>query len=70
MTPSGPRTRPDKERWLAQWAYHVGPGIEYPGFALLPVTAIPLVGLGLLAVLLIVVGRRRLNRVSAVRLGS
>ncbi len=62
-------TRPDNESRLAQWAHQVGPGIEYPGFAL-PVPSIPLVGLGLLAVLLIVVGRRRLNRVSAVRLGS
>lgn len=26
-------TRADKERWLAQWAYAVGPGVEYPGFA-------------------------------------
>ena len=25
-------TWPDKERWLAQWAYAVGPGVEYPGF--------------------------------------
>ncbi len=25
-------TRADKERWLAQWAYVVGPGVEYPGF--------------------------------------
>ena len=22
---------PDKERWLAQWAYAVGPGVQYPG---------------------------------------
>lgn len=60
---NGHRTWPDKERWLSQYAHHVGPGIKHPGFAL-PVTAIPLVGLGLLAVLLIVVGRRRLNCVS------
>ena len=25
-------TRSDKERWLAQWAYHLGPGVQYPGF--------------------------------------
>ena len=30
---SGERsTWPDKERWLAQWAYAVGPGVQYPGF--------------------------------------
>ena len=28
-----PRTWPDTERWLAQWAYNVGRGVEYPGFA-------------------------------------
>ena len=27
-------TRPDQESRLAQWAHQVGPGIEYPGFAL------------------------------------
>ena len=26
-----PRTWPDDERWLSQWAYRVGPGIQYPG---------------------------------------
>ena len=26
------RTWPDKERWLSQWAYAVGRGVEYPGF--------------------------------------
>ena len=25
-------SRSDRERWLAQWAYTVGPGVEYPGF--------------------------------------
>ncbi len=26
------RTWPDKERWLAQWAHNLGPGVQYPGF--------------------------------------
>ena len=26
------RTWPDKERWLSQWVYAVGRGVEYPGF--------------------------------------
>ena len=26
------RMWPDKERWLSQWAYIVGRGVEYPGF--------------------------------------
>ena len=25
-------SRSDKERWLAQWAHRIGPGVEYPGF--------------------------------------
>ena len=31
MGESGLRTWPDQERWLAQWAYHVGPNVQYPG---------------------------------------
>ena len=34
MTPRQPHTWPDKERWLSQWGFHVGPGVEYPGFGL------------------------------------
>lgn len=45
------RTWPDQERWLAQWAYAVGPSMLYPGFAT-PVPALPLVGLVLLAAML------------------
>ena len=25
-------TRSDKERWLAQWAHQLGPGVQWPGF--------------------------------------
>ena len=32
MSPSTLSNRPDKERWLAQWAHQVGPGVQYPGF--------------------------------------
>ena len=31
MTANGPRRWPDKESWLSQWAYQVGPNVQYPG---------------------------------------
>jgi len=55
----GTRTWPDKERWLAQWAHAIGPGIEYPGFAdETPVPTVPLGGLLLLGGLLAEAARR------------
>ena len=48
-----PITWPDKERWLSQWAYAVGPNVQYPGFIReMPVPVLPFVGLLLLAGLL------------------
>ena len=56
-------TRPDKERWLAQWAYAVGPGVLYPGFVReTDVPALPLLGTLLLAVLLGLIRLRFLVR--------
>ena len=53
MESGGRSTWPDKERWLAQLAYGVGRGVEYPGFVWgTPVAAVPFVGLVLLAALL------------------
>ena len=51
----GTRTWPDHERWLAQWASTIGPGVLYPGFVrdTTPVPALPLLGLILLAGLLV-----------------
>jgi len=47
----------DTERWLAQWAHYVGPGIEYPGFVdETPVPALPLVGMLVLAGILAAAG--------------
>ena len=55
-------TYPELERWLAQWAYYVGPNIPYPGFVRdTPVPALPLVGLLLLAGLVVGLGWRRLR---------
>ena len=52
-------TWPDKERWLTQWAYAVGPNVQYPGLARnTPVPALPLVGILILAVMLAIAGRR------------
>ena len=31
LASGGRRTYPDDERWLAQWAYRVGPNVQYPG---------------------------------------
>ena len=48
-----PRSWPDRERWMAQWAYAVGPNVQYPGFIRgMPVPVLPFVGLLLLAGLL------------------
>ena len=59
MTSPAGHAPPDTERWLAQWAYVVGPNVQYPGLVRVPpVPALPLVGLVLLAGLLGVVGRR------------
>ena len=53
MESGGRSTWPDKERWLAQLAYGVGRGVEYPGFVWgTPVPAVPFVGLVLLVALL------------------
>ena len=59
METGGRSTWPDKERWLAQWAYVVGRGVEYPGLVRgTPVPALPLVGLLLLATVLALIGHR------------
>ena len=59
MEAGGRSTWPDKERWLAQWAYVVGRGVEYPGLVRgTPVPALPLVGLLLLATVLALIGYR------------
>ena len=51
-------TWPDKERWLAQWAYTVGPNVQYPGLVRdTPVPALPLVGTFILGVMLAIAGR-------------
>ena len=88
-------TWPDKERYLAQWAYYIGPNVPYPGFvrptattpgdleggvkdlvdealdelnddsngrqATESVPALPAAGVLLLAILLGLLGRRRLR---------
>lgn len=52
-------TWPDKERWLAQRAYNVGFGVEYPGLVRdTRVAALPLAGLLLLAAALGLIGHR------------
>ena len=60
MMPSGRTTWPDRERWLSQWAYEVGPNVQYPGLVRdVPVPALPLVGLLLLATMLVAASSRR-----------
>ena len=57
------RSWPTQERDLAQFAYRVGPRVDYPGFVpMTPVPALPVVGVLLLAALLLAVGvhRRRI----------
>ena len=63
MGSGGMRTWPDKERWLAQWAHDIGPGVKYPGFVFdTPVTALPLVGIVLLALTLLGITSRHNRR--------
>ncbi len=55
------RTWPETERRLANLAYVIGPGVEYPGFIPAPVAVLPVGVLCLLAGLLAVGGVRRLR---------
>ena len=53
------RTWPDTERWLSQWAYEVGPNVQYPGMLRgTRVPALPFLGALLLALVLVVSGGR------------
>ena len=59
----GTRTWPDDERWLAQWAYNVGPNVQYPGVNRgIDVPAMPLAGILLLGALLGTAGCVRRQR--------
>ena len=65
MESGAPPTWPDTERWLAQWAYAVGPNVQYPGFnSGIEVPALPLVGVLLLVALFGVIGHRAVRRAS------
>ena len=59
MEAGGRATWDDRERSLSQWAYVVGPNVQYPGLIRgTDVSALPLVGLLMLAGLLSLIGFR------------